>query len=36
MVETMRTKGDKDGADTWLRIIVAISDLGTPPTHTRH
>jgi hypothetical protein len=36
MVEAIRKKGDKDGADTWLRIIVAISDLGTPPTHTRH
>ena len=33
MVETMRKK---DGADTWLRIIVAIGTLGTPPTDARH
>ena len=32
MVEAMRAKGDEEGADTWLRIIVAISELGTPPT----
>lgn len=31
MVEAMRAKGDNDGADTWLRIIVAIGELGTPP-----
>jgi hypothetical protein len=36
MVETMRKKGDKDGADTWLRIIVAIGTLGEPPTAARH
>ena len=29
MVESMRRKGDAEGADTWLRIIVAIDDLGT-------
>ena len=29
MVENMRRKGDAEGADTWLRIIVAIDDLGT-------
>lgn len=28
MVEVMRRKGDSDGADTWLRIIVAIGELG--------
>ncbi len=32
MVETMRKKGDKDGADTWLRIIAAITTLREPPT----
>ena len=32
MVETMRAKGDTEGADIWLRIIVAIGELGTPPT----
>jgi hypothetical protein len=32
MVETMRKKGDKDGADVWLRIIVAIGTLGKPAT----
>ena len=36
MVEAMRAKGDNEGADTWLRIIVAIGELGTPPTETRH
>ena len=29
MVEAMRAKGDEAGADTWLRIIVAITTLGT-------
>ncbi|HEV2547228.1 MAG TPA: hypothetical protein VGU20_07815 [Stellaceae bacterium] len=32
MVEEMRRKGDNDGANTWLRIIVAIGELGEPPT----
>ena len=36
MVEAMRKKGDEAGADTWLRIIVAITTLGTPPTEARH
>ncbi len=36
MVETMRAKGDSEGADVWLRIIVAITTLGTPPTDARH
>ena len=36
MVEKMRRKGDADGADTWLRIIVAIGTLGTPPIDARH
>jgi hypothetical protein len=36
MVEEMRQKGDQDGADTWLRIIVAIGTLGTPPTDAQH
>jgi hypothetical protein len=36
MVEEMRRKGDAEGADTWLRIVVAIGELGTPPTDTRH
>ena len=26
MVEEMRRKGDNEGADTWLRIIVAIGE----------
>jgi hypothetical protein len=30
MVEEMRRKGDLEGADKWLRIIVAIGDLGEP------
>lgn len=36
MVEKMRRRGDNDGADTWLRIIVAIGTLGEPPTAARH
>jgi len=32
MVEAMRKKGDADGADVWLRIVVAIGDLGTLPS----
>ena len=36
MVEEMRHKGDHEGADTWLRIIVAIGKLGEPPTVARH
>jgi hypothetical protein len=32
----MRKKGDNEGADTWLRIIVAIGTLGEPPTEARH
>ena len=31
MVEVMRKKGDADGADVWLRIIVAIGALAEPP-----
>jgi hypothetical protein len=34
MVEQMR-RGDGDGADTWLRIIIAIGELGTPPSDAR-
>jgi hypothetical protein len=30
MVTQTRRKGDNDGADTWLRIIVAIGELGEP------
>ena len=36
MVEEMRRKGDHEGADKWLRIIVAIGELGEPPTEARH
>ncbi|MGO8918244.1 MAG: hypothetical protein ACLQJR_20275 [Stellaceae bacterium] len=35
-VEQMRRRGDATGADHWLRIIVAIGELGTPPMDTRH
>jgi len=35
MVEQMRRKGDRDGADKWRRIIVAIGELGEPPTDAR-
>jgi hypothetical protein len=36
MVEAMRQQGDMEGVDTWLRIIVAIGTLGTPPPDSRH
>jgi hypothetical protein len=36
MVAAMLRRGDSDGADTWLRIIVAIGELGKPPTDARH
>lgn len=36
MVEAMRKKGDKDGADVWLRIIVAIGALAELPGGARH
>jgi hypothetical protein len=36
MVEQMRRMGDLEGADTWLRIIVAIGTLGTPPSDMQH
>jgi hypothetical protein len=32
----MHRKGDNEGVDTWLRIIVAIGELGEPPTDARH
>ena len=35
-VEQMRRRGDADGADHWLRIIVAIGEIGAPPKDTRH
>jgi hypothetical protein len=36
MVEAMRPKGDDEGADTWLRINVAIGTAGSPPTDSQH
>ena len=30
IAERMHSKGDHEGADTWLRIIVAIGELGEP------
>jgi hypothetical protein len=36
MVEKMRRRGDAESADVWLRIVVAIGTLGTPPTDARH
>jgi hypothetical protein len=36
MLEAMRRRGDDAGADVWLRIIVAITELGAPPTDARH
>ena len=29
-------KGVNEGTDRWLRIIVAIGDLGDPPTDAQH
>jgi hypothetical protein len=34
-VEKMRRRGDTEGADVWLRTIVAIGTLGAPPTDSR-
>ena len=31
MVRTMKERGDNDGADTWLRIIVAIETMRRGP-----
>ena len=36
MVEQMRAKGDDEGADTWLRIIVAMLALGEGESAARH
>jgi len=36
MVEEMRRKGDHDGADVWLRVIVALGILREPLTRARH
>ncbi len=35
-IEQMRRRGDAEGADHWLRIIVAIGTLGAPPADARH
>jgi hypothetical protein len=35
-VHEMRRKRDIEDVDTWLRIIVAIGTLGTPPTDAWH
>jgi hypothetical protein len=35
MVEAMRRRDDLEGADTWLRIIIAIGALRAPPTDAR-
>jgi hypothetical protein len=35
-VDDLCRKRDAEGADTWLRIIVAIGTLGTPPTDARY
>jgi len=36
MVEAMREKGDTDGADVWLRIIVAIGAIAELRSGARH
>jgi hypothetical protein len=33
IVDRLRSNGDADGANTWLRVIVAIGGLGKPPRH---
>ena len=35
-VDDMRRRGDEEGVDVWLRIIVAIGTLGERPTGARH
>jgi hypothetical protein len=35
-LDAMRQKGDNAGAEVWSRIIVAIVELGAPPTDARH
>jgi hypothetical protein len=35
-VDDLCRKRDAEGADTWLRIIVAIGTLGIPPTDARY
>ncbi len=35
-IEQMRPRGDAEGADHWLRIVVAIGTLGAPPADARH
>jgi hypothetical protein len=32
MVRTLKERGDNDGADTWLRIIVAIEAMRQEPS----
>jgi hypothetical protein len=32
MVRTLKERGDEDGADTWLRIIVAIETMRQAPS----
>jgi hypothetical protein len=34
MVRTLKERGDNDGADTWLRIIVALETLHREPDGT--
>jgi hypothetical protein len=36
MVEGMRRKGDEEGADTWLRILAAITTLGRLRSFVQH
>jgi hypothetical protein len=36
MVQEMRRNGDSDGADVWLRLIVALGTLDEPATRARH
>ena len=36
MAESMRRRGDAEGADVRLRIIVAIGELGMPPIGAGH
>jgi len=32
MVQTLKERGDNDGADTWLRVIVAIETMRQEPS----
>ena len=36
MAEEMSRKGDQESADKWLRILMAIGELGESPADAQH